>query len=116
MPPPRLSANLKCHSGRALALGLFIVGLIAIPLPQNLSDGYPIINQAMEGHFKIGMTLALTAAKFFTSSVSLGCGAPGGVFGPTFFIGTMAGATLQRTMALLLPELTGPRGRTRWSG
>ncbi len=64
----------------------------------------------MEGHFDLGMTLALTAAKFFTSSVSLGCGAPGGVFGPTFFIGTMAGATFQRTMAWMTPRLTGPRG------
>ncbi len=102
--------RLKIPQWARLAIGLFIVGLVAIPLPQNLSDGYPTINQAMEGHFTIGMTLALTAAKFFTSSVSLGSGAPGGVFGPTFFIGTMAGATLQRTMAWLLPELTGPRG------
>jgi CIC family chloride channel protein len=93
-----------------LALGLLIVGVVAIPLPQNLSDGYPAINRAMEGHFALGTTLALAAAKFFTSSVSLGCGAPGGVFGPTFFIGTMAGATFQRTMASILPKLTGPRG------
>ncbi len=93
-----------------LALGLLVVGLVAIPLPQNLSDGYPMINRAMEGRFAIGITFALTAAKFFTSSVSLGCGAPGGVFGPTFFIGTMAGATFQRAMASIVPKLTGPRG------
>jgi len=101
---------MKVPQWARLALGLFIVGLVAIVLPQNLSDGYPTINLAMEGHFDLGMTLALTAAKFFTSSVSLGCGAPGGVFGPTFFIGTMAGATFQRTMAWMTPRLTGPRG------
>ena len=102
--------KLKVPQWARLALGLLMVGLVAIPLPQNLSDGYPIINLAMEGRFAIGMTLALTAAKFFTSSVSLGCGAPGGVFGPTFFIGTMGGATFQRMMASLLPKMTGPRG------
>lgn len=102
--------GLRTPQWARLALGLLIVGLIAIPLPQNLSDGYPVINLAMEGHFAIGMTLALCAAKFFASSVSLGCGAPGGVFGPTFFIGTMAGATFQRVMASMLPKLTGPRG------
>lgn len=93
-----------------LAVGLFIVGLIAIPLPQNLSDGYPIINMAMAGEFGLEMALALTAAKFFASSVSLGSGAPGGIFGPTFFIGTMAGATCQRIFSALAPHMTGPRG------
>jgi CBS domain-containing protein len=42
--------------------------------------------------------------------VSLGCGAPGGSFGPTFFIGTMAGGLFQRVSALVIPSLTGPRG------
>lgn len=93
-----------------LGAGLFVVGLVAIPLPQNLSDGYPVINLAMAGEFTIGLTLALSVAKFFTSSVSLGCGAPGGVFGPTFFIGTMAGATCQRGLAMLAPHFIGPRG------
>jgi chloride channel protein, CIC family len=102
--------RMKVPQWARLELGLLVVGLVAIALPQNLSDGYPTINLAMEGHFALGMTLALTAAKFFTSSVSLGCGAPGGVFGPTFFIGTMAGATFQRTMAWMTPRLTGPRG------
>jgi len=93
-----------------LAAGLFVVGLVAIPLPQNLADGYPIINLTMAGEYGLGLTVALALAKFFTSSVSLGCGAPGGVFGPTFFIGTMAGAACQRSFAALLPSLTGPRG------
>jgi CIC family chloride channel protein len=101
---------LKVPQWVRLAAGLFVVGLVAIPMPQNLSDGYPVINLAMAGEFGLRLTLALTVAKFFTSSVSLGCGAPGGVFGPTFFIGTMAGATCQRAFASLAPHLTGPRG------
>jgi CIC family chloride channel protein len=102
--------KMKIPQWARLGLGLLVVGLVAIPLPQNLSDGYPMINLAMEGRFAIGMTLALTMAKLFTSSVSLGCGAPGGVFGPTFFIGTMGGATFQRMMSSILPRMTGPRG------
>jgi CIC family chloride channel protein len=93
-----------------LEAGLAVVGVIAIWLPQNLSDGYPVINRAMAGEFGIGMLAALTCAKFFASSVSLGCGAPGGCFGPTFFIGTMAGGLFQRLSAMLIPHLTGPRG------
>src|SRR6266481_4654764 len=93
-----------------LEAGLAVVGVIAIWLPQNLSDGYPVINRAMAGEYEFGLLLALMCAKFFASSVSLGCGAPGGVFGPTFFIGTMAGGMFQRISAILIPELTGPRG------
>jgi chloride channel protein, CIC family len=93
-----------------LAIGLTIVGLVAIPLPQNLSDGYPVINSVMAGEYGLMMLLALMAAKFFASSVSLECGAPGGVFGPTFFIGTMAGGAFQRISTFMIPELTGPRG------
>ncbi len=93
-----------------LELGLAIVGVIAIALPENLSDGYPIINRAMAGEFGLAMLAALAAAKFVASSVSLGSGVPGGVFGPVFFIGTMAGGTFQRIFAMMLPGLTGPRG------
>jgi CIC family chloride channel protein len=93
-----------------LEAGLAVVGVIAIWLPQNLSDGYPVINRAMAGEFGIGMLAVMMCAKFFASSVSLGCGAPGGSFGPTFFIGTMAGGLFQRVSARVIPNLTGPRG------
>ncbi len=102
--------KLKLPVWAKLEAGLAVVGVIAIWLPQNLSDGYPVINSAMAGEFGIGMLAALTCAKFFASSVSLGCGAPGGCFGPTFFIGTMAGGFFQRLSAMMMPHLTGPRG------
>src|SRR6185369_5614976 len=44
------------------------------------------------------------------STLSLGCGAPGGVFGPIFFIGAMTGGAFRAVSATLLPGLTGPRG------
>lgn len=93
-----------------LAIGLSLVGVIAIFLPANLSDGYPIINRAMAGEYGLAMLLALCVAKYVASSLSLGSGAPGGVFGPIFFIGTMAGGAFQRISALFIPHLTGPRG------
>ncbi len=93
-----------------LGTGLLVVGLIAIPLPQNLSDGYPVINHALQGHYTLPRMGALAAAKFFASAVSLACGAPGGVFGPVFFIGAMSGGAMQRMFARLMPVFTGPRG------
>jgi chloride channel protein, CIC family len=102
--------RLKLPEWLKLALGLTLVGMIAIVLPENLSDGYPVIDMALAGQFALGMMAALTLAKFTASSISLSCGAPGGVFGPIFFIGTMAGGTFQQVSAKLLPHFTGPRG------
>src|SRR5260370_5418210 len=85
-----------------LTAGLAIVGLIAIPLPQNLSDGYPVINAAFAGQFGITMMASLMLGKFFASAISLDCGAPRGGFGPTFFIGTMAGCVFSGGAVLFL--------------
>ncbi len=93
-----------------LMLGLLAVAAIAIPLPQNLSDGYPVIDQAFLGRLAGPKMATLAAAKMVASSISLGCGAPGGVFGPIFFIGSMAGGAFRSASALILPGLTGPRG------
>ena len=93
-----------------LAAGLALVGLIAIALPENLSDGYPVIDLGLAGHLGAPRMAILALAKIVASSISLGCGAPGGVFGPIFFIGTMAGGSFRWLSTMLLPGLTGPRG------
>jgi CIC family chloride channel protein len=93
-----------------LAIGLCVVGLIAAVLPQNLSDGYPVIDEALAGRLSLGLMGVLSVAKIVASSISLGCGASGGVFGPIFFIGAMAGGSFRGVSSILLPGLTGPRG------
>lgn len=102
--------RMSIPSWQKLGIGLSLVGVIAIFLPANLSDGYPIINRAMAGEYGLAMLLALCAAKYVASCLSLGSGAPGGVFGPVFFIGTMAGGAFQRISMLFIPHLTGARG------
>ena len=102
--------RLQMHKWLKLGAGLVIVGGIAIALPDNLSDGYPTIDLAFAGKLGFMMLSSLAAAKFFASAISLGCGAPGGVFGPTFFIGTMAGGAFRQLCSFILPGLTGPRG------
>ena len=52
----------------------------------------------------------LAVAKIVTSCVSLASGAPGGVFGPIFFIGAMSGGAFRAVSTWFLPGLTGPRG------
>jgi CIC family chloride channel protein len=102
--------RLHMHKWLKLAAGLTLVGATAIALPDNLSDGYPVIGLAFAGKLSAGMLSSLAAAKFFASAISLGCGAPGGIFGPTFFIGTMAGGAFRQLCNFIVPGLTGPRG------
>ena len=90
--------------------GLAAVGVLDVVAPANRSDGYDVINQALAGHLSWTLMAPLAAAKIVGSSLSLGCGAPGGVFGPIFFIGAMTGGSFRAVSALLLPGLTGPRG------
>lgn len=93
-----------------LMAGLGVVGIIAIFLPDNLSDGYPIIERTFRGDLGFQMIAALMVAKFVASTISLDCGAPGGVFGPIFFIGATAGGTFHDISHFLFPGLTGPHG------
>ncbi len=93
-----------------VVIGMLAVGLIAIPLRQNLSDGYPVIDLALNARLSARTMALLFAAKFIASSVSLGCGMPGGVFGPIFFIGAMGGGAMRPLLGRLMPRVTGVRG------
>jgi CIC family chloride channel protein len=103
-------ARLELGTAAKLIGGLVLVGLVGVFLPQNLSDGYPVIQDALAGKLPTALMLMLAVAKIVTSSVSLACGAPGGVFGPIFFIGAMAGGAFRSLSAAVLPDFTGPRG------
>jgi CIC family chloride channel protein len=106
----RRTQSLALPRPAVLLGGLAVVGFIGMALPGNLSDGYAVINAAFAGELSWELMAALALAKAVASSLSLGCGAPGGVFGPIFFIGAMAGGSFRALSALVLPELTGPRG------
>lgn len=90
--------------------GLALVGVLGVLVPKNLADGYPVINEALAGEMVWHTALVLAAAKFAGSILSLASGAPGGVFGPIFFIGAMTGATYRAITVTLLPTLTGAAG------
>ena len=93
-----------------LMAGLALVGVIAIFLPENLSDGYSVIERAFRGELGLELVASLMVAKFVASTISLDSGAPGGVFGPIFFIGATAGGTFHDLCRLSIPGLTGPHG------
>src|SRR5262249_42472156 len=54
--------RLKVHPWIKLGAGLLVVGAIAIALPDNLSDGYPVIDLAFAGKLGAVMLSGLSAA------------------------------------------------------
>lgn len=77
------------------AIGGLAVGVLALFTPHRFGVGYYQINDVIlhKTHLVLGATLALTAVKLLSTSISVGSGASGGVFAPSLVIGTFAGAS-----------------------
>ncbi|MBF0251485.1 MAG: chloride channel protein, partial [Alphaproteobacteria bacterium] len=95
------------------ALGGFLVGLIALFLPQVMGVGYGVTDDALSGQMALGLLLAVLAAKVAATALSLGLGFGGGIFSPSLVVGAMLGGAFGIVATGLFPELdTGPGGYT----
>jgi len=87
------------------AIGGFMLGALALFLPQVLGGGYEWIQSAIDGHLMIEMMLLLAFAKIFATSFTISSGGSGGVFAPSLFIGAMLGGFYGNLCSKLFPEL-----------
>lgn len=81
------------------SLGGLLVGLIGIVLPAAIHSGYGYIQLSMTDallSFPLWVVLALPFVRILTTSLSIGSGGSGGIFGPGMFIGGMLGAAVWR--------------------
>jgi chloride channel protein, CIC family len=84
-------------------LGGAIVGSIAIWFPQVLGGGYPVIRNAMDGNISWELFCVLCGLKMIATSITLGCGAVGGVFAPVFVIGGLFGGAFGYGIHTIVP-------------
>jgi CIC family chloride channel protein len=91
------------------AIGGLAVGLIGLEFPQILGMSYGWIQVALLGtgvfSFSLLVLLILPFLKIITTSLSLGSGGPGGLFGPGMVVGGLLGAAVWRLSYALLPGL-----------
>lgn len=87
-------SNIKWPLGLRLVTAALLVGAGASYAPQIMGVGYDTLSAALQGHYSITFLLGLLAAKLLITPVILGLGVPGGLIGPSFFIGAIAGAAL----------------------
>lgn len=90
------------------AIGGLAVGCLALALPQVLGTGYGWIQKGL-GQQLLGLplwvVLALPFAKILATSLSIGSGGSGGIFGPGMVIGAFTGAAVWRLLAPIAPGI-----------
>ncbi len=86
-------------------LGGLGVGLIGLTFPQAYGAGWGYIQEALDGQLVIQTMGWILLAKILATSLTIGSGGSGGVFGPTLFIGGMLGGVIGYGGQLIAPEL-----------
>jgi chloride channel protein, CIC family len=93
-----------------LLFGGLAVGAIAIAFPQVMGAGYNVIQASLAAAYTPLFVAGIFLAKAIATSITLGSGMVGGMFGPPLVLGTMVGAGfagLVRTLTTI-PISTAP--------
>jgi CIC family chloride channel protein len=78
------------------------MGIIAILTPEVMGIGYDTVDLALNAQIGLSLLISLVFVKVAATAVVVGLGVPGGMIGPTLFIGAMLGAAIGN-LAMLLP-------------
>ncbi len=80
------------------------VGIIALAAPQVMGIGYDTVNAALHSSLPIQILAIAFVGKLLATIICSGMSLPGGVIGPSMFIGAMCGGIIGSLGALVLPE------------
>ena len=89
------------------AIGGLLVGLIGVFFPQILGVGYGWLQLLISGNFTVIPILLLPVIivlKIIATSLTIGSGGSGGVFGPALVIGGMLGAIVWAILNYIVPN------------
>jgi CIC family chloride channel protein len=92
------------------ALGGLIVGCIGVFYPQTLAFGYGVIQDALHDNLAIHLLLIIALGKILTTSLSIGSGGSGGVFGPSMVIGGSLGGVVGKIFHMWMPGVVAHPG------
>lgn len=88
-----------------MSLAGFIVGIIAVFVPEIMGIGYDTVNLALLGQISLLSLLMIIFAKSIATSVALGMGMPGGLIAPNLFIGASAGGAIGLLGQQFFPDI-----------
>ncbi len=87
------------------AVGGFLLGLLAMVVPQVLGSGYGMVQAALYGKVALWIMLVVALAKIIATSLTISSGGSGGVFAPSLVIGAMLGGAFGASAQALFPTM-----------
>ena len=104
---PKLPGNVYTQN----IVGMVLVGLMMVGCMHAFGHsyvdgvGYGVIQSVLDKSMTAtGLLVLLFALKLLATTVSLGCGASGGIFSPSLFMGATLGAAFASVAAFVLPH------------
>lgn len=104
---PRLTQNEYVQN----VLGMAVIGLMMVGLTHAFGHsyidgvGYSVIQDILDHRMtSAGLLALLFALKLVATTVSLGCGASGGIFSPSLYLGATLGAAFAAATSSMLPH------------
>lgn len=101
----RIFSRIKVPNHFKPAIGGLLTGCVGFFLPETLAFGYGVIQDALRNEIAVGMLVAIAFGKILTTSLSIGSGGSGGVFGPSMVIGGALGGAVGRISHAIAPTL-----------
>jgi CIC family chloride channel protein len=88
------------HHWQQLLLATLIASLFGLLLPQVMGIGYDSVDHALAGSIGMLLLAMLVIGKLVATSACVGLGIPGGMIGPSLFMGAMLGSLVSHLSAL----------------
>lgn len=93
-------------SMRQLLIAAALTGGIIAVIPEVAGSSLDAMNQVLGGGtFALSLLLLIFIAKGAATMIAFGFGVPGGIFGPTIFIGAALGGLVSGVIQMLFPDL-----------
>ncbi|MBW2476761.1 MAG: chloride channel protein [Deltaproteobacteria bacterium] len=87
------------------AVGGFLLGLLALVVPQVLGSGYGMVQAALYGKVALWVMVVVALGKILATSLTISSGGSGGVFAPSLVIGAMLGGAVGASAELIVPAM-----------
>lgn len=106
----RMARSLEIPLWLRPVIGGFMVGGIAIWLPQVLGVGYDATDAALSTAFPLWLLLTLIVAKTAATAITLASRFGGGVFSPSLYMGAMTGSAFGLIAVAVFPQVASSEG------
>lgn len=104
---PRLPGNSYTQN----VIGMAVIGLMMVVLTHSFGHpyvdgvGYGVIQSTLDNKMtSAGLLVLLFALKMLATTISLGCGASGGIFSPSLYLGATLGGGFALVVSAILPH------------